>query len=217
VPLTVEPSKAGVSQGKSECWVFRGTGVGQMGGRMGKGVSLNFNNGSCGEVELSPTTPAKSWTFQVNLNDHNFPNNYVLTAIVLFDDGGKESNQLRAWIDYANGRLLEPDAHAKILVGKWADDANDFDGLHKNILTFNKDGTYLVQGKLKTEKKGESIDEKGTWKVADGFLETKPENPAPDLAGIRRTLIFEINDMSFKTWDRESLKEVREWKRVKAE
>jgi hypothetical protein len=137
-------------------------------------------------------------------------------------DQGNASNELRIWIDYANARLLEPDAHTKLLVGKWADEGTDVDGSRKIIATFKKDGTYLVEGRIKTDKKEESFNEKGTWRVANGTLETKPdnakpENPAPDPAIIRETLIFEINDMTFRTWDSNTPADPRDWNRVKAE
>jgi hypothetical protein len=218
--FTVEPSKAGVSQEKSECWLIAGTSVRpeKDGYKLWKSDwTRDERNGSFVKVKLSKSAQAKTWTFQINDERNLPPNNYMATSIVLYDDKGNESNELRAWIDYANGRLLEPGAHTKLLVGKWVDEVADADYLRKIIATFNDDGTYLIEGNVKTEKKQSSINEKGAWKVANGIIETNPENPGSDGAAISGAIIFEISDTAFKTYTRERTDGVREWKRVKAE
>ena len=171
-------------------------------------------DGFFGEVKLSPSAQARVWTFQVKMNDRNFPNNYVATSIILLDDRGNGSNQLNVWIDFANGRLLEGGALTEFLVGKWVNEMAEPDWSRKIIATFNNDGTYLFQGKRKNNEEETSINEKGTWKVADGTLEMKPENPVANPTMPSGSIIFEINDMTFKSCSENSPRNY-EWKRVK--
>src|SRR5262249_24415769 len=158
-------------QEKGECWLISGTSVlpGKDGHKLWKSDwRRDERNGSFMRVKLSKSAQGKTWTFQIDDRRNLPPNNYVATSIVFYDDNGNESNELRAWIDYANGRLLEPGAHTKVLVGKWVDEVTDANYSRKIMATFKDDDTYLIEGNFNSDKKQGIINEKGTWKVVNG-------------------------------------------------
>jgi hypothetical protein len=117
--LTIDPSKAGVSADKSECWACIGdparlqslTPLFKKWKQEGKGFVSSVGNiyegWWAGLCSLKPAAAAGAWTAEFSLTgDNSLTRTTVALSLVLLDDGGNASNQLNVWVDFETGQLV---------------------------------------------------------------------------------------------------------------
>jgi hypothetical protein len=122
--LKIDPSKSGVTLGKSSCWACPGSAKNiegflptfkkwqQEGGGI---VSFTSRDGFwLGQCNLKQTSESRIWTGELDLGrDMQLLSQTTQISFVLLDDQGNTSNVLSLWIDVVNGKVIDPPANAE--------------------------------------------------------------------------------------------------------